>query len=366
MAAGLSLNSASCVRSVSKLSECRLCETICPVEAIQVAPEALPAINLFSCVGCGGCVGVCPTEALKLDHFSATEFFFACAAEAESLISCQKNLPCISVLNVEHLIALASLKSGITLDMGHCENCSIAFTCKSQIEKNAHEANYVLEAMLSSATVVMADVAYEDESMKQESSRRDFFQTFTLQQALKAKQEFERDVTIATDAFMEHSIHDVNIANLRHKEVSDKRKLLFTALKRAAKPEMYHVVDADALSFTSQKLLDASICTACEMCYRICPSGALSSDMKNSKIDFDPFLCLRCHLCHDVCESDAITLSSSYNIKEFFEPTVQNLISFDVKQCDECGLAFSSLNGETICRRCRIEEDEAKELWGIK
>ncbi len=364
--AGLSLNSASCVRSISKFSECNLCEVICPVEAIKVAPESLPAINLFSCIGCGGCVGVCPTEALKLDNFSSTEFFFEFAAEPESLISCQKNLPCISVLNVEHIIALASLKSGITLDMGHCDSCSIAFTCKVQIEKNAYEANYVLEAMLSSAKVVMADVAYEDESLKRDSSRRDFFQTFTLNNVGKARRDFDRDVEIAMDEFVEHSIHDVNIAKVRQKELNDKRKLLFTALKRATKPEIYHVVDANALSFTSQKLLDESTCTACQMCYRICPTGALSSDMKNSKIDFDPFMCIRCHLCHDVCEPNAITLSPSYNMKEFFESEVQRLITYDVKSCNECGMPFTSLKGEKICRRCSIEEEEAKELWGIE
>ncbi len=363
--AGLSLNSASCVRSVSKFGECRLCEMICPVEAIEIASESLPAINLFSCVGCGGCAGICPTEALILDNFNVTEFFFAFASEAESLVSCQKNLPCIAALNVEHLIALASLKNGVALDMGHCETCSIAFTCKGQIEKNAHEANYILEAMFSSARVLMQDVAYEDERIASRSSRRDFFQTFTLQQALKAKKEFDRNIEIATDEFQEHSIHDLNIASVRRKELTNKRKLLFTALKRAAKPEMYHVVDADALSFTSQKLLDPSTCTACQMCYRICPSGALSSDVKNSKIDFDPFLCLRCHLCHDVCESNAIQMSPTYNIKEFFEPTAQNLVCFDLKNCHECGLSFSSLQGETLCRRCQIEEDEAKALWGI-
>ena len=111
--AGLTLNSAACVRSISKFSDCNLCEVICPVEAIKVAPEALPSINLFSCIGCGGCVGVCPTEALSLDDFSAMEFFFEFANDENSLISCQKNVPCISVLNVEYLIALASLKNEI-------------------------------------------------------------------------------------------------------------------------------------------------------------------------------------------------------------------------------------------------------------
>jgi len=119
------------------------------------------------------------------------------------------------------------------------------------------------------------------------------------------------------------------------------------------------------LTFTSQKLLDEESCTACQMCYRVCPTGALTSDIKNSKIDFDPFLCIKCNICHDVCEPKAITLSSSYNVKEFFEPVVQNLISFKVRRCDECNIIFSTNSNEKMCYRCKAEDEEARELWGI-
>jgi formate hydrogenlyase subunit 6/NADH:ubiquinone oxidoreductase subunit I len=365
--AGLTLKSAACVRSASKFSECNLCETLCGVDAIKIVPEALPAINLNTCMGCGGCVGVCPTQAFELDNFCATDFFFEFVNETDTLIACQKNVPCLSVLNVEYLIALALLKKELVLDIGHCEQCSIKEPCLAQIEKNCDEANYLLDAMNQEVTIEMQMRSYVDETIPpQERSRRDFFETFTLSNALKAKKGFEREVEIAMDEFKEHVIADVNISALREKKLIDKRKLHMMALKRVEKPEKYHVIDATELSFTSQKILDEESCTACQMCYRICPTGALSSDMKNSKIDFDPFMCMKCHLCHDVCEPDALTLSPSYNIKEFFEPHVQRLISFDVKLCDECGLPFTSLQGEKICRRCQLEEDEAKELWGIE
>ncbi|MEA2111035.1 MAG: 4Fe-4S dicluster domain-containing protein [Campylobacterota bacterium] len=364
--AGLTLNTTSCVRSISKFSDCNLCEVICPVEAIKVAPESLPAINLHSCIGCGGCVGVCPTEALHLDNLSAMEFFFEFANEENSLISCQKNVPCLSVLNVEYLIALASLKEELVLDMGHCNTCSIKSTCKPQIEKNVEEANYVLDARIQSAKVTMKNFAYLDESVKPDSSRRDFFETFTLKNAFKAKKDFDRDVEIAIDEFKEHSVNTSEISKLRQKELIAKRKLHIMALKRVDKPEAYHVVDSSELTFTSQKLLNEASCTACQICYRICPTGALSSDMKNSKIDFDAFMCIKCHLCHDVCEPNAITVSPSYNVKEFFEPKIQRLITYDVKSCNECGMHFTSLKGEKICRRCALEEEEAKDLWGIE
>ena len=364
--AAIALNTVACVRSLAKFSECNKCEVICPTNAI-VVNGALPSINFSHCVACGGCAGVCPSEALVLDDFSATEFFFEFASGEDSLISCRKNVPCLSVLNVEHLIGLASLKEGITFDMGHCEGCDIAHTCMPQIEKSAEEANYILEAMENRGSVILENVAYmpEEKIEIQEGDRRDFFRALTLQNAVKSKQKFDREVEIATDALVEHTISTDKISLLKQKGIPDKRKLLFTALKRADKPSNYHVIDANEVSFTSQKLFDEEKCTACQMCYRVCPTGSLSSNVRNSKIDFDPFLCIKCHICHDVCEPDALTLSDSYNIKEFFEPRVQNLVTFDVRNCDECGRLFTSLEGAKMCYQCQCEEDEARELWGI-
>ncbi|HFU74486.1 MAG TPA: 4Fe-4S ferredoxin [Helicobacteraceae bacterium] len=357
------LNPAKCVRSVSKFSECNRCETICPTEAI-VVEGMLPAINLASCVGCGGCAGVCPSEALILDDFNTTEFFFSFASDEDNLISCRKNVPCISVLSTEHVMGLATLKEGVVFDMGHCDSCDIATTCRPQIISVAEEANYLLGAIESDFDVKLESLAYESTEEKNDD-RRDFFRSFNLKSMAKSKAAFDREVEVATDELVQHTLDTTQIAQMKAKELPDKRKLFFTALKRAQKPSTFHVVDANEVSFTSQKLLDETLCTACQMCYRICPTAALSSDARNGKIDFDPFMCIKCHLCHDVCEPDALTLSSSYNVKEFFEPAVQNLITFDVRRCDECNNLFTSIQGKRICHICQIEDEDARDLWGI-
>ncbi|MEA3373270.1 MAG: 4Fe-4S binding protein [Campylobacterota bacterium] len=363
--AGIALDAGRCVRALSKFSECRHCAEICPTDALQIT-GMLPSINLSECVGCGGCVGVCPTEALKLDDFDSTEFFFQFASESANLISCRKNVPCISVLNVEHIISLTALKGALVFDMGHCADCEIASSCQPQIEANAEEASYLLEAMENEAKVTLASIAYKsDEKEVNETDRRDFFRNLTVKNAMKTKLDFDREVETATDERLEHTLDSADIAKMRKKQLTDKRKLFFTALKRVEKPSVYHVIDATEVTFTSQKLLDVDNCTACQMCYRICPTGALSSDPKNSKIDFDPFLCIKCQLCHDVCEPKCLTLSPSYNLKEMFEPEVQNLATFKVKNCNECARPFVSLHGEKLCYQCKIEEEEARELWGI-
>lgn len=359
------LDASKCIRSLSKESECNHCEVICPTSAIVVGDNILPAINFSACVGCGACHGICPNEALGLDDFNATDFFFDFMEEEGNLLSCRKNLPCIAALSVEHLISLAVLKKELVFDMGYCKECDIASTCHPQILKMHDEATYLLEAMENDAQIKLEDLCYTQDE-KEASNRRDFLRSINLKSFAKTKLDFEREVQKATDELIEHTLEKTDISLLKQKRIPEKRKIFFTAIKRAQKPSTYHVVDANEVSFTSQKLMDESLCTVCQMCYRVCPTGALSSDVKNSKIDFDPFLCIKCHICHDVCEPDAITLSGAYNIKQFFEPQVQNLVTFDVKRCNECNVIFSTNSDDKLCYRCKIEEEEARELWGIE
>lgn len=361
----LILSPASCVRALSVNSICTQCCDVCPTAAINITGR-LPSINQALCVGCAGCVSVCPTEALKLDDFSPTDFFFSFAADEENLVSCQKNVPCIAALSVEQLISFAQMKEGVVLDTGHCSGCDIGERVLAVMANTVDNANYLLEAIESEYTVVCEPISYIDVSQSDEKAdRRDFFKNFHLRGIGKARSDFEKEIQRTTDEFVQYTTDSSHTQVLRTKKITDRRKLFFTALKRFDVPSEFHVVQSDKIVFTSQKLLDEELCTACEMCYRVCPTGALTSDMRNSKIDFDPFLCVKCHLCHDVCEPDAITLSSSYNLKEWYVPSVQNLATYSVRRCNECDGLFSSVAGEKICRRCRLEEEEARELWGL-
>ena len=359
----IQLDASKCVRSLSRDSECNKCEVICPTGAIVVGDNPLPSINFSSCVGCGACDAICPNEALSLDDFKPTDFFFDFIEDSESVISCRKNVPCISALSVEHIISMSVLKKEIVFDMGYCGECDIANTCKPQILKNYEEATYLLQAMENDSSIKLEDLCYKDE--KEESNRRDFLRSMNLNTVAKTKHSFEQEVIKASDELIEHTLGKTDIALLKQKRIPERRKIFFTAIKRVERPSQFHIVDAAEVSFTSQKIMNEDACTVCQMCYRVCPTGALTSDIKNSKIDFDPFLCIKCHICHDVCEPDAITLSPSYNVKEFFEPVVQNLAKFSVKRCNECNIIFSTNSNDTLCYRCKVEDEEARELWGI-
>ncbi len=354
----LELNPAFCVRYSSKLSGCDKCEEICPVEAIKVSPGRV-SIFQNECIGCGGCVGACPVEALRLRDFSVRDFFFSFLKEEESVISCKSNFVCLSALNPEYLISLALLKDFV-LDLGHCEECSIKEKCFPKIGSNIDEANFVL-SKISDKSVKVKHLKLSKEKEKRED-RREIFKLFSPKNLEKAAKEKKKEL----NAFKrpQVSISPEDSVAKRDKIIPDKRKIFYSVLKRTKRPAFYEEIDGDKITFLSSKEIDES-CDNCSICYRVCPSGALSAGGRGEVIYFDDMLCLRCGLCHDVCERDSVKNKRSFSVKEFFEPTQKPLIKFTVIRCEECGNFFTYFGGERMCKRCRIEEEEAKNLWGI-
>ncbi len=352
----LHLEIASCIRAKSKFSNCTKCLDACPDSITLV--DNLPSFANNTGVEAAACVGACPTEAFSLSDFSTTEFFFTFLDSKVRLISPKLNVPCLSVFSVEHLMALAlSCDDEITLDISSYDEASILY---EQIEARIEEANFVLSAFSVKRLVTNSDKEPLSKDEKKEeaevTSRRSFLGNASLKGVIKHKMTF--DEAVEADELKRFDLDRATIAKIRETNVPDKRKILFTILKQANVPNAFEILAEEDITFISQKFVDES-CTNCQICYRICPTGALSSDTKFSIIHFDAMLCLKCRLCHDVCEPEAIHLQPGFEIKEFFEPTQRTLATFTIKRCNECGNNFTYTGGEQACPRCLEEEEEA-------
>ncbi|NEW60777.1 ferredoxin [Sulfurovum sp. bin170] len=346
---------ASCVRATSKFSQCTKCVDICPVSTIEIV-DNIPAFTPSACIDCGGCVGVCPTEAFSLKDFSSVNFFFEFLESKEKLLACKTEIPCLSILSVEHLISLAlASDENLVMNVDGCSCGGESDRLTNQIKANIEEANFLLESF--SDKRILTDV-FESKATQKEtvSDRRSLF---SLKGALKNKQSF--DEVVDADELKAFELDSEVISKIKNKNIPDKRKLLFSVLKRVERPKSYEILASEDISFTSQKFVDET-CTNCQICYRICPTGALSSDAKFSVINFDSMMCVKCHLCHDVCEPNSIGIQAGFEIKEFFEPTQRTLASFNIKRCNECGNHFTYTGGLVECIRCKSEESEAMEL----
>ncbi|RUM72642.1 MAG: ferredoxin [Sulfurovum sp.] len=343
-----------CVRAKSKLSTCTKCMDAAP-ESIGLH-ENLPSFKAGIGIEAAACIGACPTEAFSLSDFSTTEFFFSFLDSKVHLISPATNIPCISVLSVEHLISLAlASEEPVVLDLASYQSGDPVLKI---ITERVEEANFFLSSFSDKQIETNSEEVVATESDKESGtpSRRDFLANASLKGALKHKKAFEEAVEEGEQQIFE--IEESMITKIKDKHLPDKRKILFTTLKHAGIPDAFEVLPEEEVSFVSQKYIDDA-CTNCQICYRICPTGALSTDKKFSMVNFDAMLCVKCHLCHDVCEPDAIHLQPGFEIKELFEPTQRTLAKFDIKRCNECGNPFTYTGGEQICPRCALEEEEA-------
>jgi ferredoxin len=169
-------------------------------------------------------------------------------------------------------------------------------------------------------------------------SRRDFFRKFTV------------------------PIFEPPNITPKTKDITYKRRLLLKNTTKLKPLEENNIIPLP--TFISDKYINNN-CNNCSLCYRICPSNALYSDERNSKIYFEPHLCLKCHLCHDVCEVDAILLKDTFDINYLISPVKKELFKHTIKRCSECGGLFTYTSGEMICNRCRDLENEAMELSGL-
>ena len=364
----LTLDIASCVRVTNKFSTCRECESACPVETISIIENQAPSFVPNDCVGCGGCLSACPTSAYKLDDFSVINYIFSFLEDENNIVSCKESaIPCIAALNSEEMLSMALLsQDNILFDKSHCKDCSIAKPNVELIESRVEETNFLLEAMEVKKVVVFEDVASVENIEEESLSRRRFLSKATIKDVAIAKHKFENKVESLSEELKEHLVSNDDVKNIRQKKVPDRRKLLSMAMKRADVPSVFHNLDINDISFISQKIIDETTCTNCQMCYRICPTGALSSNEHSGFIDFNAVDCVKCSSCHDVCEPKSLILKPTFSMQELYKPKKERLIKFSIKRCDECGMPFSYHGGEVMCNRCRVEEEEAHELWGTR
>jgi len=360
----LSLNISSCVRVSNKLSTCEECVKACPVQTIQIYDNT-PSFIPNDCVGCGGCLGACPSSAYSLDDFSPINYIFDFLESKKEIVSCKDKLPCIAALSVEEMLSFSILNSGdLLFDKSFCSECSIAQTNLSIIEERIEEVNFLLEAMQVDKKIIFESFD-EKKSNNDILNRREILSKISINDAIKMKQKFANEVNSQDEEIKLHKVETKDIKNILHKDVPQKRKLLAMALKKIDKPKQLHILDINDISFSSQKKIDPDTCTNCQMCYRICPTGALSSNNYGEFINFDAFNCIKCRSCHDVCEPNALTLKDTFSLAQIIEPKKDMLLEFNIKRCNECGMPFAYKSGEIICTRCKIEEDEALSLWGI-
>ena len=100
--------------------------------------------------------------------------------------------------------------------------------------------------------------------------------------------------------------------------------------------------------------LRARGCTACGVCVRACPTGALSMRDGGGLTTLlqDPAACDGCHSCLDLCPESALSVDGAWPWDRVLAGDPAPVATVMTTTCARCGTLFPTSSGERLCPVC--------------
>lgn len=348
---------ARCVVVRNRNVRCRKCVEACPVGAIAIDGNTL-ALDSGTCVSCGACTVVCPTEALipikPLDEDLASSVadatitndgvaVFACARIASKRLADSNEfaeVPCLARMEESILVELVAqgVQQILFVD-GTCSTCKF-HACNAGIDATVASANTLLAAMGSSVRVKRQS-AFPEEMLVTEDkghygvSRRGFF---------TQARGTARDAAGKTVATVLKEEKDKKAPSIREKlrmtsdgtlpQLNAERRMhILDAMDRIGEPQVSEL----ETRLWGRVDVEKEGCRSCDMCAMFCPTGALrkgeeeepadSSTMSYGKsrvkpasdLEFSMAECVQCRTCEDICLNNCLKVDSTITLEELFD-----------------------------------------------
>lgn len=361
---GVVLHPEACLHAMDKFSTCQACETICPADAIQAGKP--PSLDAEKCQSCLACLPVCPTGAFRADD--AIPDLLNCAArlETESIeLLCEHNsLPDKGLIENGVAIRMRGCLAGIgsggyltlfTLGLEEvvvrneaCAECPWG-ALKSQIESHIATTQRLLSAWdrdgalrasgpLETKAIVERPVW---EAGNPPLSRRDLFRLATRQSQMAAARVLSKD----------HSD--------KGKHPSRDRQRILAAIDHLPEPSAGgKSISLEGMGFATLSI--SKECTACGVCARACPSGALqfaTQDDLYYQVNFNPGICIGCEACTVVCRVGAIQVQTAPSFEQVFGSRQPDpLISGELARCEHCQTLYAVHSGSRLCPLCEFRQ----------
>ncbi len=137
------------------------------------------------------------------------------------------------------------------------------------------------------------------------------------------------------------------------------RRRINEALDRIGLIEARQPVDMGCFGYAGLSV--AETCTACGVCGRACPSGALTFTQNKGlrfELNFEARNCIGCEICSQVCAPQAISVDHHPGYQVIFskEP-IQILHQGRLVNCERCNTLFASETDIKLCPLCRVRRE---------
>ena len=361
----LEFNAEACLHSLDKYASCEACYDICPVDAIQAGKP--PSFDNEQCQTCLACLPACPVGAYTaVDNVPALLNSVVRSNRKTIELVCQVHAKieagprqsdlairvrgCLASLGIGTYLLLVAMEiENIILRMDACDQCPWV-SLKIHIEKQLSIARKILTPSgradrLQSITDLSAMEKHERPVWIAENpplSRRDLFRItsyMALPQVLQSLSSGQRQ-----------------IGNDR---LSQDRRRVLAAVAHLANPDQQdEVAVLDETGFATLTISDA--CTACGVCARACPCGAITfnhSHDKKFQLSFTPQACIVCEICVNICQPDAITLDPKPSFKDVFGSRSSKLLhEGELTRCKNCHVLMAAKPGINLCAICEFRQ----------
>jgi ferredoxin len=363
---GVTLQPERCLHRLNTLSTCSACVTACPVDALALQTESSRTTIVLDqevCVDCGLCLPVCPVGAFEGDPGTAELLAYVAGQEKRTIVELvcalhpaaeqgppQSNLvirsrSCLAALGASTLTALLGLGVyHVLLRVDACASCPLG-QARMQIADNAAQVTSLIAADHILAGPVTLVEAVADEwptrpvvtARTPTKSRRDFFRS------LMSTQEPPPQV---------QQLVEQESPDLVKKVPPERRRLLRAMTLLPAEALTLEPLDA----FATTMLAAQERCSACRVCERACPTGAITGIVNEEQslfaLSFRAGACTDCGVCIDLCEPQALARQRMPVAAEWLDEEPVVLLHAALQRCTNCGAAFAGPAEQGLCPVC--------------
>ncbi len=298
----------------------------CPRDAWCLDDEAL-GIDTEACDGCGLCTPVCPQGALSV-AFSAV--IYHRRGHAVALFACERAVaqslpgvgPCLHAAGVGDLLDLYNKGvRGFVVCVAGCDDCSRGNA--TRLNERVAGVNRMLTSRRL-PTLVMHYLDVQRWSRLARVSNRSA-ENPRLSRRLFLRSGLKAGVSIREGGRSEHGPAPFSPPGSKLPLDNDRQLLPFAPF------------------------IEASLCSGCNACARLCPNRAISLDSDHQEYRITAENCTGCRVCVDVCGEDAVRL------KEWASPGPRRILLVTYR-CRVCGVTYHLPKGASdsagVCRIC--------------
>ncbi|EKR5435916.1 4Fe-4S dicluster domain-containing protein [Campylobacter upsaliensis] len=336
----ITYNSSVCQYHKRRSEHCAKCAEICPTTAIlKDDEERILEFSQIDCLGCGGCVSVCPSGSLDYAPMNRDSFFkMLDFVRGSKICIIPKKMP------LEHL----NLKLGEGV---------LPFMIEG--EKWLSNLHFLSLLQASGANLVFyTDFVSRGSAEAIGLLNAVFERKFGKKAVFVASDEKELENALTKLEFIE----GLNFSF--HNNTQTNRENFAVRLRHLIGDEDLGVVESGEWLRYGDLRLNVDTCTLCLACVGACNVGALVADSKENALKFNPSLCTTCGYCETSCaEKDTLKLERSglRLEKSYFD--FRTLAKDELFACVECGKEFATKKAvEKIASlmRDKFANDEAK------